>query len=74
MHNAPMWPIHGQYECRTCGRHHDVPWNSRDSVTRFGKRDIHRTNQSEGAPEGDLQVIDHERHHHACNAEVQPSG
>ena len=26
MHQSPMWPIHGQYECRTCGRHHPVPW------------------------------------------------
>ena len=22
MHNEPMWPVHGWYECRTCGRHH----------------------------------------------------
>ena len=22
MHTAPMWPSHGQYECRTCGRRH----------------------------------------------------
>lgn len=26
IHNSPMWPIHGQYECRTCGRHYPVPW------------------------------------------------
>lgn len=26
MHDAPMWPIHGQYECRTCGRRHRVGW------------------------------------------------
>jgi len=26
MHDAPMWPIHGHYECRTCGRHYPVPW------------------------------------------------
>jgi hypothetical protein len=26
MHTAPMWPSHGQYECRTCGRHHRVCW------------------------------------------------
>jgi hypothetical protein len=25
-HEAPMWPIHGHYECRTCGRLHRVPW------------------------------------------------
>jgi hypothetical protein len=22
MHDEPMWPIHGWYECRTCGRQH----------------------------------------------------
>ena len=21
-----MWPIHGQYQCRTCGRQYPVPW------------------------------------------------
>jgi hypothetical protein len=21
-----MWPIHGHYECRTCGRQYPVPW------------------------------------------------
>lgn len=26
MHSSPMWPIHGQYECATCGRRHPVPW------------------------------------------------
>src|ERR1700723_1640454 len=26
MHDSPMWPIHGQYECRTCGRRYFVPW------------------------------------------------
>lgn len=26
MHDAPMWPIHGRYECRTCGRHYQVDW------------------------------------------------
>jgi len=24
MHAAPMWPAHGQYECRTCGRRYPV--------------------------------------------------
>jgi hypothetical protein len=27
MHDAAMWPINGQYECRTCGRHYPVPWS-----------------------------------------------
>jgi hypothetical protein len=22
MHDSPMWPIHGAYQCRTCGRHY----------------------------------------------------
>jgi hypothetical protein len=26
MHSSPMWPAHGRYECRTCGRHYLVPW------------------------------------------------
>lgn len=26
MHTEPMWPSHGQYECRTCGRRHRVCW------------------------------------------------
>ena len=26
MHSSPTWPIHGQYQCRTCGRLYPVPW------------------------------------------------
>ena len=26
MHAEPMWPSHGQYECRTCGRRYPVCW------------------------------------------------
>jgi len=26
MHDSPMWPIHGQYQCRTCGRYSPVTW------------------------------------------------
>jgi hypothetical protein len=26
MHDSPMWPIRGEYQCRTCGRHYPVPW------------------------------------------------
>ncbi len=26
MHESPMWPIHGHYECRTCGRRYPVSW------------------------------------------------
>jgi hypothetical protein len=26
MHDSPMWPIHGEYECRICRRRYLVPW------------------------------------------------
>jgi hypothetical protein len=26
MHDAPTWPIHGEYQCGICGRHYPVPW------------------------------------------------
>jgi len=26
MHTEPMWPAHGTYECRTCGRRYRVCW------------------------------------------------
>jgi len=26
MHDAPTWPIHGEYHCGICGRHYPVPW------------------------------------------------
>jgi len=26
MHDSPMWPIHGRYQCRKCHRYHDVTW------------------------------------------------
>jgi hypothetical protein len=32
VHQAPMWPIHGHYECRTCGRLHRVPWVTRNRI------------------------------------------
>ncbi|MGA3237548.1 MAG: hypothetical protein ABSG03_14725 [Bryobacteraceae bacterium] len=27
MHDSPMWPIHGQYQCGACGRRYSVPWD-----------------------------------------------
>jgi hypothetical protein len=33
MHTEPMWPSHGQYECRTCGRRHRVCWEEPSPVT-----------------------------------------
>jgi hypothetical protein len=26
MHTEPMWPSHGQYECRRCGQRYRVSW------------------------------------------------
>src|SRR5437588_11136417 len=26
MHDSPMWPIHGEYECRICGRRYQLQW------------------------------------------------
>jgi len=26
MHDSPMMPIHGRYQCRKCHRYHDVSW------------------------------------------------
>lgn len=31
-HASVMWPIHGEYECRSCGRRHSVPWDPRDKM------------------------------------------
>jgi hypothetical protein len=27
MHDSPLWPIHGQYQCGACGRRYSVPWD-----------------------------------------------
>jgi hypothetical protein len=32
MHDSPMWPIHGHYECADCGRRFLVPWEEHNSV------------------------------------------
>jgi hypothetical protein len=31
-HDSVMWPIHGEYECRSCGRRHSVPWDPRNKI------------------------------------------
>ncbi len=33
MHDEPMWPAHGKYECRTCGRRFQVSWQQPSTVT-----------------------------------------
>jgi hypothetical protein len=30
MHDAAMWPIHGRYQCRSCGRSYLVPWAAKN--------------------------------------------
>lgn len=30
MHDSPMWPVHGRYQCRACGRLYHVPWTEPD--------------------------------------------
>ena len=32
MHDEPMWPAHGQYECRTCGRRFQASWEQPSTV------------------------------------------
>jgi len=36
MHTEPMWPAHGQYECRTCGRRFQVAWEQPSTVAPHG--------------------------------------
>jgi hypothetical protein len=31
MHASVRWPIHGRYECATCGRRYRVPWHQAES-------------------------------------------
>ena len=35
-HAEPMWPIHGEYECRVCGRHHPVEWTAHNVIHATG--------------------------------------
>jgi hypothetical protein len=42
MHDSLMWPIHGQYQCRACGRRYMVPWASQ------GERASHRQMFTDG--------------------------
>jgi hypothetical protein len=30
--DQPMWPVNGRYECRTCQRKFEVPWESSEMV------------------------------------------
>jgi len=31
-HDSPMWPIHGRYACRVCGREYAVAWSNAKSI------------------------------------------
>jgi hypothetical protein len=31
-HRSLTWPIHGKYECSTCGRAYSVPWDARNPI------------------------------------------
>lgn len=35
MHTEPMWPSHGWYECRKCGRRHRVCWEESSLPSRM---------------------------------------
>jgi len=37
MHDSPMWPIHGQYQCRICGRRFHVQWATNGFSSERGK-------------------------------------
>jgi hypothetical protein len=39
MHDSPMWPIHGQYQCGACGRLYPVGWDA-DRLTESSARRI----------------------------------
>jgi hypothetical protein len=52
MHDSLMWPVHGQYRCRTCGQLHPVPWvknkvRSSDSIFRAAERSVTVAAQNE---------------------------
>jgi hypothetical protein len=40
MHDAAMWPVHGEYECRSCGRHYPVPWAESRAAARVIRRPV----------------------------------
>ena len=39
MHDSSMWPSHGHYQCRTCGREYPVPWELGETKTLSRQRD-----------------------------------
>ncbi len=39
-HDAPMWPIHGQYVCRVCGKEFPVAWSNAKTGGRPGRGEL----------------------------------
>jgi hypothetical protein len=37
LHDEPMWPAHGHYECRTCGRLFQVCWELPSALAARGE-------------------------------------
>jgi len=35
MHNSPMWPINGRYQCRRCFQYHPIAWDMQDRNVKF---------------------------------------
>lgn len=40
VHDSPMWPMHGRYECRVCGREYPVEWSETAAKERPGRREL----------------------------------
>ena len=38
MHKSTMWPIHGEYECKTCLRRYPVKWAPEEAASRVKSR------------------------------------
>jgi hypothetical protein len=39
-HDSAMWPIHGHYECRVCGREYPVAWSNAKNEARPKRSDL----------------------------------
>ncbi len=40
VHDSLMWPAHGHYECRVCGRRRPVVWEAVPSIQAYPLRPI----------------------------------
>ena len=38
-HSDSMWPVNGQYRCRTCFRTYPVPWANTSAGQKASRRD-----------------------------------